>query len=72
MTQPRNSGGKEYAKWSGVAMQGIVAIVGFTLLGHYADKYFNFQKPLLVIIGISLGTVLFFYVFFKAVFDNKK
>lgn len=72
MTQPHNSGGKEYAKWSGVAMQGIIAIVGFTLLGHFADKYYNHQKPLWVLLGVSLGTALFFYVFFKAVFNNKK
>jgi|GEM_PF-3139247 len=72
MKQPQNSGGKEYAKWSGVAMQGIVAIVGFTLLGHYTDKYLSSHKPLWVIVGVGVGTVLFFYVFFKAVFENNK
>ncbi len=67
-----NNSGKEYAKWSSLAMQGIVSIVGLTLLGKYLDKHLNSTKPVYTLIGIGVGSVFFFYRFFKTIFSEQK
>lgn len=58
--------GKEYIKWSGVAMQGIVAIVALLFLGKYIDDSMSNSNPVGTIIGILAGVFYFFYTLFKA------
>jgi hypothetical protein len=68
--KPNNKAGKEYLKWSGIAMQGIVAIVALLFLGRYLDDKWGFQKPVLTITGILLGVVYFFYSLFRGVMQK--
>lgn len=62
-----NKVGKEYLKWSGIAMQGIAAIVVLLFIGRYLDKKLDYETPILTISGILLGVVYFFYSLFKGV-----
>lgn len=63
----KNSPGKEYAKWSSLALQGVGAIVILLLVGKYVDDKMALSKPIFTIAGILLGVFYFFYSLFRAV-----
>jgi F0F1-type ATP synthase assembly protein I len=62
-----NSGGKEYLKWSGIAMQGIAVILVLLFVGRYFDGKIEMETPIFTITGILLGVCYFFYSLFRAV-----
>jgi len=65
--KPKNNSGKEYLKWSGIAMQGVVAIVVLLFVGRYFDQKMENEPPFLTITGILLGVLYFFYSLFKGI-----
>lgn len=65
--KPKNNGGNEYLKWSGLAMQGIAVILVFLFVGRFIDGKMQLETPVFTITGILLGVCYFFYSLFKAV-----
>ncbi len=56
---------KNYARYSGIAFQMAVIIFAGTFGGYKADKYFNFESPILTIIFSVLSVVLAIYTAIK-------
>ena len=61
---------REYLKWSGIAMQGVVAILALLFIGKHLDERQNNKVPYFMLSGILIGTLYFFYSLIKA--SNKK
>lgn len=65
---------RDYAKYSGLAIQmGIIILVG-TLIGQKLDAYFEMQRPYLTVLFALLSIFAALYVALKDLFisDDKK
>jgi len=72
--QPKDKGDqlRDYAKYSGMAIQmGLIILVG-TFLGKKLDAYFNLERPYLTVLFALLSIFAALYLSLKDLFTGKK
>ena len=60
----------QYAKYSGMAFQMIVIILGGAMLGKYLDQILNFEKPLCTVFLALLSIGMALYIALKDFIGN--
>lgn len=57
----------KYAKFMGLLIGAIVTMLIFTYLGNWADKHWQFKKPILTMVGLFIGLTIGFYNLIKGI-----
>jgi hypothetical protein len=65
MKSNKQDTGRYYIKYSGIAFQMILVVIGFTYLGIWVDGQILWKVKLFTIIGIMSGLGLSMYVLLK-------
>jgi F0F1-type ATP synthase assembly protein I len=71
--KPKDGGDRlrDYAKYSGMAIQmGIIILVG-TLIGQKLDEYFQLQRPYLTVLFALLSIFTALYIVLKDLFTSE-
>lgn len=57
----------KYAKFMGLLIAAIVTMLLFTYLGNWADKHWQFKRPILTMVGLFIGLAIGFYNLIKGI-----
>lgn len=61
-----NKSSNNVSRFTGIAMQMMITILVFTLIGYYLDQYFKLNFPIGVLLGSISGIGIALYRVFKS------
>ena len=62
---------RQIARYSGLGMEIVVAVIGMAVLGRYLDVRLSHEQPVLALIFSAIGVVYVFVKIFKLASDDQ-